>query len=320
MSLVLGIDLGGSSVKAVAVTPEGQLLEQRNYPFDANAPLDWARLVQKILRDFPAGHGAALHAVGLSAPGLAAADGRSIARMPGRLSGLEGLDWTEFLNAECGAGNAESVARASAEGSALRVLRSAFIPVLNDAHAALLGEAWLGAARGFRNVFMLTLGTGVGGAAIVDGRLLKGALGRAGHLGHFSLDLDGPRDICAMPGSLEVMIGNCTIEARSGGRFKTTHDLVAAHLNGDKAATEVWLRSVRALGVAIAGLINVLDPEAVIIGGGIARSGAALFEPLEKFVRDAEWDVGGPAVRILPAQLGEFAGAYGAAWSAAYKT
>jgi glucokinase len=119
-----------------------------------------------------------------------------------------------------------------------------------------------------------------------------------------------------MPGSLEVMIGNCTIEARSGGKFQTTHDLVAAHLAGDPAATEVWLRSVRALGVAVAGLINVLDPEAVIIGGGIARSGSALFDPLEKFVRDVEWNVGAVPVKILPAQLGEFAGACGAAWNA----
>jgi glucokinase len=118
-----------------------------------------------------------------------------------------------------------------------------------------------------------------------------------------------------MPGSLEVTIGNCTIEQRTGGRFKTTHELVQAHLRGDQAASDVWLNSVRALGCGISSLINVLDPEAVIIGGGIARSGAALFEPLEGFVRDTEWNVGAPA-RILPAQLGELAGAYGAAWNA----
>lgn len=292
MSFLAGLDLGGSSVKAVAITPDGTLLDQANLSFDQAEQLDWARLVSRALQGLEAKQGAAAQAVGLSAPGLAAADGRSIARMPGRLRGLEGLDWTEFL----------------------KLPRP--VAVLNDAHAALAGEAWLGAARGFQNVFMLTLGTGVGGAAMVDGRLLKGALGRAGHLGHISLDLDGPRDICAMPGSLEVMIGNCTIGARSGGKFLTTHDLVEAHERGDAVATEIWLRSVRALGVAVAGLINVLDPEAVIIGGGIARSGAALFEPLEKFVRDAEWNVGAVPVKILPAQLGEFAGACGAAWAA----
>jgi glucokinase len=297
MNFALGIDLGGSSVKAVAVTPAGERLAQLNRPFDAGADGDWARQVRHVVDELESKQRAPATALGLSAPGLAARDGRSIVRMPGRLQGLEGLDWTEFLNTG-------------------RAARFNQVPVLNDAHAALLGEAWLGAARGFQNVFMLTLGTGVGGAAIVDGKLLQGALGRGGHLGHVSVDFNGPPDICAMPGSLEVMMGNCTIRERTDGKFATTHDLVAAHQRGDAQATEVWLRSVRALGTGIAGLINVLDPEAVIVGGGIALSGAALFEPLEKFVRAAEWNVGAEPVKILPAQLGEFAGACGAAWSA----
>ena len=292
MNYALGIDLGGSSIKAVAVTREGIVLEKANVPFDAEEKLDWARHIQRIVREMESRRSQAADAIGVSAPGLAAQDGRSIKVMPGRLSGLEGLNWTKFLETPRP------------------------VPVLNDAHAALLGEAWLGAARGFRNVFMLTLGTGVGGAAIVDGHLLKGALGRAGHLGHISLDLEGPRDVCAMPGSLEVLVGNCTVEPRSGGRWKTTHELVEAHRQGDPKATAVWLKSVRALGCGISSLINVLDPEAVIIGGGIARSGSALFEPLEKYVRDTEWDVGADPVKILPAQLGELAGACGAAWNA----
>ena len=300
-TFALGIDLGGSSIKAVAVTPAGVLLGETNVPFDVNEQLDWAHRIQRIVHGMESKQGRPAQALGISAPGLAAADARSIAFMPGRLQGLERLDWTEFLN--------------PGRGSATGIEHSAFVPVLNDGHAALLGEAWLGAARGFRNVIMLTLGTGVGGAAMVDGRLLRGALGRAGHFGHMSLDVEGPRDVCEMPGSLEVMIGNCTLERRSGGRFKTTHELVKAHLNGDEDATEVWLKSVRALGCAISSLMNVLDPEAVIIGGGITRCGPALFDPLEGFVRDTEWKVGAPA-RILRAQLGELAGAYGAAGNA----
>jgi len=292
MSFALGLDLGGSSVKAVAVTPEGRLLDQKNVLFDADAALDWTRQIQGLVQELESGQGRPAQAVGISAPGLAAADAQSIAVMPGRLCGLEGMNWGEFLK------------------------RPSVVPVLNDAHAALLGESWLGAARGFKNVFMLTLGTGVGGAALVEGRLLRGAVGRAGHLGHISLDLDGPRDVCGMPGSLEMMIGNCTIEPRTGGRFHTTHELVQAHLRGDAEATRVWLKSVRALGGAVASLINVLDPEAVIIGGGIARAGEALFRPLEEFVRAMEWNVGSAPTKIISAQLGELAGAYGAAWNA----
>jgi glucokinase len=292
MSWHAGIDLGGSSVKAVAVTPEGQTLNQSNREFDADAPMQWAERIRSALEEFQREHGASPASIGISAPGLAAADGRSIAVMPGRLKGLEGLDWTTWLKA------------------------TRLVPVLNDAHAALMGEAWLGAARGFRNVILLTLGTGVGGAIIADGKLLRGASGKAGHLGHSCLDPKGPPDVCGMPGSLEVAIGNWNVRERSGGRFETTHALVAAHLTGDTEATRVWLDSVRALACAIGSFANILDPEAVIIGGGIARSGAALFEPLQRFLDEVEWRPGGGRVKLLPAALGELAGAYGAASNA----
>jgi glucokinase len=289
VSYAIGIDLGGSSVKTVAITPEGKTLAQSTLNFDAEARMDWAQKVREVVDQIQREQKQAPSHIGLSAPGLAAKDGRSIAHMPGRLQGLEGLDWTSHLKSPHP------------------------VPVLNDAHAALLGEAWLGAARGFQNVIMLTLGTGVGGAAIVDGRLLRGHIGRAGHLGHTSLDIDGATDVCGTPGSLEVMIGNCTIGERTHGMFQTTHDLVAAHEAGDPEASYFWLRSVRALACAIASFVNILDPEAVIIGGGIARAGAALFDPLRECVAEIEWRSAGYAVKIVPAALGEFAGACGAA-------
>jgi glucokinase len=118
-----------------------------------------------------------------------------------------------------------------------------------------------------------------------------------------------------MPGSLENAIGNCTIEARSQGRYATTHDLVAAYRAGDSAAEQIWLTSIQKLACGVASLVNVLDPEAVIVGGGIARSGPLLFEPLQQAVDKVEWRPSGTRVGILPAQLGELAGAYGAAFA-----
>ncbi len=285
----LGLDLGGTSIKAVAVTTSGKILATTNVPFDAKGKMDWAGKIRDLVERLQTQQGKSAAGLGLAAPGLAAGDGRSIAHMPGRLRGLEGLNWTKFLGARRP------------------------VPVLNDGHAALLGEVWLGAAKGFQNVIMLTLGTGVGGAAMVDGRLLRGHIGRAGHLGHICLDVDGPADCARTPGSLEVAIGNGTIAARSRGRFQTTHDLVAAHRAGNTKATAIWLKSVRALACAIASFVNILDPEAVIIGGGIARSGAALFGPLRRMVREVEWQPADRRVKILPAKLGEFAGAFGAA-------
>lgn len=290
MSYGIGIDLGGSSIKAVAVLANGSLLAKHTVPFEDDGRMDWATKICSLAEQLKRAD--ETPRIGLSAPGLAAQDGRSIAYMPGRLQGLQGLDWTTQLKSPTP------------------------VPVLNDAQAALLGEVWLGAGKALTNVIMLTLGTGVGGAAMVDGRLLRGHIGRAGHLGHISLDPNGVPDVTGTPGSLEMAIGNYTIRERSGGRFATTHDLVAAHVNGDAQATAVWLKSVQALAAAVASFINILDPEAVVIGGGIARSGEALFRPLEKHVETMEWRPGGRRARILPAELGEFAGAIGAARNA----
>jgi glucokinase len=148
---------------------------------------------------------------------------------------------------------------------------------------------------------------------MVEGKLLKGHLGRAGHFGHVSLDPDGPPDIASAPGSLEDLIGNCTIEKRSEGKFKTTHELIDAHAQGDEFATKVWLRSVRILAAGVASFINILDPEIVIIGGGIARAGDLLFTPLMRELDALEWRPHGQRAKIVPAKLGEFAGALGAA-------
>lgn len=284
----IGCDIGVTHVKLVAVSPAGDVLSRRQIDTLADRP-DWPGRVREVIAAMEQMNGPAKW-VGLAAPGLAAPHGRFISWMRGRLSEVQGLDWGEFLGRPA--------------------------PVLNDAQAALLGEVWQGAAKGSRNVMLLTLGTGVGGALMVDGLLLKGRLGRAGHLGHISLDPDGPPDIVNTPGSLEDAIGNCTVEARSDGRFTTTHDLYAAHQRGDAGATAVWARSIKALAAGVASLVNVADPEVVILGGGIARAGAALFDPLNALLDEFEWRPHGQRVKVVPAVLGEYAGALGAAWNA----
>jgi glucokinase len=283
----IGIDLGATNVKFVHVDESGAIVARDSFPTDDRDDAPWAHRIREYLTNVPRET-----PIGLCAPGLAARDGRSIAWMQGRLARIQGLDWTTYLH------------------------WPKPIPVLNDAHAALLGEAWIGAARGAQNAFMLTLGTGVGGAILADGKLLRGHLGRAGHLGHITLDPAGKLDLVNTPGSLEDAIGNCTITQRTAGRFKTTHDLVAAHLAGDCDATAVWLRSIRDLAAAISSLINVLDPELIVIGGGIAVAGPALFDPLQRELSKIEWRPTSESVQLVPAQLGELAGAIGAARAA----
>ena len=288
MRYAIGVDLGGTNVKFVAVTESGDLIE-RSAESTVDAGSGWAEHVPARLARIEAEHGPS-EWIGVAAPGLAASDGRSIAWMQGRMTGVQGFDWTTHLG------------------------RPRPVPVLNDAHAAVLGEAWRGAAAGARNVMMLTLGTGVGGGALVDGRLLRGHLGRAGHVGHISLDADGAPDIVGTPGSLEDAIGDCTVARRSGGRFASTELLLDAYRAGDPAAEAVWSRSVECLAVGISSLINVLDPEVVVIGGGIARAGDALFRPLAGYLDRVEWRPLGAGVAVVPAALGEFAGAFGAAY------
>ena len=291
MTWSVGIDVGGTNVKAVAVTATGDVLQRVKRPTNdggATAP-DWARHARAVIADFERSLGSSAASIGVCAPGLVAADGRSIAHLPGKLPGLAGINWTDALGC------------------------AADVPVLNDAHAAIVGEAWIGAARGFRHVVMLTLGTGVGGAVISDGRLLRGAIGRAGHIGHMSLDPGGAVSITGMPGAIEVMIGDCTVAERTQGRFHSTAALVAAHRAGDPEATHIWLQSIRALACAVGSCINLFDPEIVVVGGGIAQAGEALFAPLESELDRVEWRPGGHRVLIAPATLGEWAGAIGAA-------
>jgi glucokinase len=292
MTYAIGLDLGGTNIKGLAITPAGRILSEKFVSTGSNGKGTWVRNVDHVLSEMRQVVKSPPACIGLAAPGLAAPDRRSIASMPERLPGLEKLDWQNHFRVPFA------------------------VPVLNDAHAALFGEVWRGAARGCRNVVLLTLGTGVGGAAIVDGHPLRGRLGRAGHFGHISLDPEGSADITGTPGSLEDAIGDSTVQVRSRGRFSSTRALVAATRKGDAEARKIWLASIRALAAGITSLINALDPEVVILGGGITQAGVALFRPLRNFLNQFEWRPGGARVRIVRARLGDRAGAFGAAWEA----
>jgi glucokinase len=287
----IGLDVGGTNIKVLAFNSDGTVIAEEVVATSDDGTkmwLDSARTtVRTVVKRCPPPA-----MVGVASPGLPARDGHSIAFMPGRLPGLEGLNWQQWLELDSP------------------------VQVLNDARAALLGEIWLGAAKGATNVVLLTLGTGVGGAAMVDGQILRGHINRAGHLGHVSLDPNGALDITNTPGSLEDAIGECTLARRSGGRFNATRELVAAFRAGSTEAREVWLHSVRSLAASIAGFVNVLDPEVVVISGGIADADDSLFQPLQALLDEFEWRPGGARVRLVKAGLGRSAGATGAAYAA----
>jgi glucokinase len=289
--MIWGIDLGGTRIKHVTMATDGRVIDRRmietsDGEFREGLPL-FAWRIREMLQTSPEPP----VAIGLSAPGLVDADGLRIRCMPGRMNGLVDLDWSTFLE------------------------YAGKFQVMNDGHAALLGEWKAGSALGLEHACLITLGTGVGGAILSGGKILRGFLGRAGHVGHISLDQSGAPGITGVPGSLEDAIGNHNIRERSGGRFSSTCDLLEAVLAGDDQAKRVWTASVRALACGIVSLINVIDPEKVIVGGGIAEAGPLLFETLAPYLEQWEWRPKGSSVPVIPAALGEWSGAIGAAWN-----
>jgi glucokinase len=291
----IGIDLGGTNIKAVAANEAGEVLGQSDAETRDDGGVAWAGRTRALIEALEGRIGHPAGCFGIASPGMVARDGRSMASVSGHLESLQGFDWFDFLQTE----------------------RKVFL--INDAHAALLGEVWKGAAAGARDALLITLGTGVGGAILTGGRLLIGNLGRGGHLGHICLDVDGEPDSLGVPGTLEEAIGNRTLAKRSDGLFTSTKQLVAAHVAGDPNASRIWLRSVYQLACAVTSLINVIDPEVVIIGGGVARAGESLFGPLNLYLDQIEWRPEGSRVRVLPAALGNIAGAIGAARGAMQK-
>ena len=285
--IAIGIDLGGTRIKAVAINAEGNVLHENYQTTNDGDDRGWKNAVSEAVKELQSILKTGNINIGLSAPGLPNDDNTAIAFMPGRMQGLENFNWTNFLNQPT--------------------------YIVNDGVAAIMGEAKFGAAKNKKHVVMLTLGTGVGGAILIDGKPYQGAFNKAGHIGHSVIDDEGDCDVTGMPGSLEECIGNCTVEKRSKGKFTSTHHLIDAYKSGDAYAKEVWLKSVRQLAIGLASVANILSPEIIVLGGGITQAGSDLFEPLKKYMDQYEWRPGGNKAEIVKATYGDMAGAIGAA-------
>ncbi|MEM1157978.1 MAG: ROK family protein [Verrucomicrobiota bacterium] len=295
MRYVIGIDLGGTNIKAIAVKESGELIREFSHPtrdgeFQGEIP-QFAIEIRELMGEIEAELGEAL-SVGISAPGLATKDARAIYFIPGKMQGLPNFDWVDFLG------------------------RATPVVVWNDAHAALQGEAWVGAAAGKSDVLMFTIGTGIGGAIMCDGKLLKGHIGRAGHMGHVCIDSTRPGDDWNIPGSLEMSISEVFIKNLNHAKYQTTKALVDGYRTGAPEAVQLWTEAVRKFAVGVASMINTLDPELVIIGGGGAKAGDSLLQPFRQFMDEYEMRPDGHQVEIAVAQLDSNAGAFGVAKAA----
>jgi glucokinase len=267
-ALVLGVDVGGTAIKAGVVGTQGELVNSFHGPSPRSAA-ELHDFVHSILGSCE--H--SLRGIGVGCKGIVNPDSTYVECLPGDLHFLEGQRLSEVI--------AEENLPVCAE---------------NDARTALIAEVLWGAARGRRNVVMLTLGTGVGGAVLVDGVMLRGAAGVAGHLGHVTVDTRGELCICGNYGCLETVFSSRAIEsaywshlhraapttlyADEAGRLPDTEAIFRAAAAGDECARHVVDRAQEHLTAALVSFLHTFDPEIFILGGNIAAAGPSLLAPI----------------------------------------
>lgn len=304
--LFIGIDLGGTNIKGALVAWDGTVPAKKETATLANAGPEAVagRIAGMIgeLAEEAASVGKKVLGIGIGIPGLPDQDKGEVVFAPN-------LYWRNV--------------------PLVRYLRqSTNLPVFleNDANAAALGEQWLGAGRGSQNMIMITIGTGVGGGLIINGRLYSGASGSAGEIGHTVVDPEGLVCSCGRRGCLETMSSATAMtrmarEAMDRGRETilarienlNARDIFQAAQAGDEAAREIIETAAFYLGLGLGNLVNIFNPDTIIVGGGVARAGDILFNPLRRQTLAWSLESSAAAVKIIPAELGNDAGFFGAA-------
>jgi glucokinase len=284
---VIGIDLGGTAIKLGRFLKDGTCLQSFSLatpqPALPEAVLDAMLLgISTLAADVKQ-----IAAIGVGTPGPVDIEGR-IAKVAINLPGWHEVPLADWLEAKTS------------------------IPTMldNDANCAGMGEVWLGVGSQFRNLIMLTLGTGVGGAIFLDGKLFNGDRGAAGELGLITLNPDGPPCNSGNQGSLEQYLSVGAIRRMTGKEPDELWELAKA---GDCNALDFWQRYGRYLGAGLASLIYVLTPEAIIIGGGIGASTEFFFPAALAEIERRVMPTSRQGLQLLRAQLGNRAGIVGAA-------
>jgi len=186
----------------------------------------------------------------------------------------------------------------------------------NDAKVMALAEHRLGAARGFNNVLCMTLGTGIGGGIIIGGKLYRGFNNAAGEVGHLPINERGLSCNCGRSGCLEAYIGNSRILNSARKEFKrdiSLEELSLLAAKGNRSAIKIWSNVGKRLGFALAGVVNILNLDAVVMGGGVSNAGRVLFDSAKESLKNQAMSVQGGHVKIFRAKLGNNAGLIGAA-------
>jgi glucokinase len=297
----IGIDFGGTSIKS-AVVQDGAIL-QRGEVIDTLKHAGSVTLIEALFDVVAAlrhGH-PEVSGIGVGLPGFV----NSASGIVHDLSNVPG--WTEV-----------PLLRMLRERTGLKAA------IENDANAMAYAEFKHGAAKGAQNAVCITLGTGVGCGLVLERRLYRGSRFAGGELGHTSIDFNGQRGVHETPGDLEVYVGNKQIAARAArlyaaaGKARLVEECTPADLQklaeaGDKIAIGLWEQVGTEIGAALVNAVWLLNPDVIVIGGGVAKAGAVLFDPIRRTIRDRVTELFHEELRIVAAELGNDAGIIGCA-------
>lgn len=308
MSLAVGVDVGGTKVAAGVVDEQGQIIARTRRPTPSRSPQDVERVIGEVVAELRADHDVV--AIGIGAAGIID-EGRGVVRYAPNLAWRD-----EPLRA------------------AVEKLVDLPVVVENDASAMAWAEHRFGAGRGEDQLACITVGTGIGGGLVLDGRLYRGRFGGAAEFGHLQYVPDGRRCGCGQNGCMEQYCSGrallrdareiADVNPRYGARLLelgagrpegiTAEAVTQAAQEGDPAAMEVLAGAGEALGQLLADLAAALDPGLFVIGGGVADAGELLLEPARSsFARHLTGSAYRPHPRIVHAELGNDAGLVGAA-------
>ncbi len=318
-SFFLGVDLGGSKILTALVGSEGNILshDYRTTPSDKKVETVTRKILGSADRvSEQAGISAGrIRAVGIGAPGISNPETGTVFTSP-HLPGWSNVPLRAIIERESG--------------------KRTFL--INDANAAALGELCYGAAKNTRNFIYITISTGIGGGIVINGRLYTGAIGTAGEIGHMTIDPNGPRCNCGNSGCWETLASGSALarEARSlikGGAVTSIPDYADGQIekvdaravqnaaeHGDDLARKLIARVARYFGIGLASLVNIFNPELIIISGGLSNMGDMLLVPALEVARERSYEEAYRAVRFVRAELGSYSGVLGAAAFAQQKT
>lgn len=295
--LYLGIDVGGTFTKAALVNSCGKILSRTRIPSkNFSDKKNFGQVLQRtvsLLASEAVAHMSDIRGGCIGVPGPVDSDNGVV------LSLTNIARWKNF--------------------PLTKFLKHYFdfpVYVENDANCMALAESRIGAARGASYALCLTLGTGVGGGIILDRQIYRGPFFLGGEVGHMPLSLTGPACECGGSACLEQYVGNKAILARVKKMFGKEIDLEEISRKaaaGNARALQIWKTTAQYLGQAVACIVNVLNPEVIVIGGGVSHAGRVLLDPLKSYVRQHAMRHLRPTLKIVPAMLGNDAGFLGAA-------